>query len=248
MKGSGVFRYFARRLLDARIKIIHRVNRKNHKSEQYRKVDIILEQFHSRGGLKHEFQAYKLFSLMKILKQENPKTILELGTGSTTPVFADYVRESDDRYYTGVDESKKWLRNSMEMAGVRNDGRFRFNWAKKVTLDVYDYVMDKIPVVQSASIIFTGKTSFHILCDFGRKHKIDTIRFLLQKFLRNSPLSKVYTIEAKRKSGIPNLDLSPNKIRGNYITLHSLSLIGLRCMEIPYLQLKNFDPRKAILK
>ncbi len=126
-----------------------------------------------------------------------------------------------------------------------NDG---IKWARKVTADVFDYVMDKMPIVRKANIIFTGKTSFHVVCDFGRKMKIDTIRFMLRKFLQNSTLSKTYTIEAKRRPGVPNLDLSPNKLRGNYITLHSLSIIGLRCMEVPYTQLGSFDPRKARIK
>jgi hypothetical protein len=120
-----------------------------------------------------------------------------------------------------------------------------FAWAKRATGDVYEYVMDKVPLIKKTSIRFTGKSSFHIVCDFGKKLKIDTIRHLLQNFLRNSELSKVYTIEAKRRAGIPNLDLSPNKLRGNYITLNSLSIVGLRCVEVPYNKLKVFDPRMA---
>ena len=120
-----------------------------------------------------------------------------------------------------------------------------FSWAKKTTLDVYDFVMDKMPLVKTASIRFTGKSSFHVICDFGKKMKVDTIRFLLRQFLQNSPLSKVYTIEAKRRPGIPNLDLSPNKLRGAFITLNSLSIIGLKCMEIPYNKVNTFEPRMA---
>jgi len=122
-----------------------------------------------------------------------------------------------------------------------------FGWAKRVTSDVYNYVIDKMPIVRKAEIRFTGKTSFHIICDFGRKMKIDAIRFLLQKFLRESPLARVYTVEGKRRAGIPNLDLSPNKIRGAYITKHSLSIWGLKCQEVNYLQLSSFDPRKAMI-
>ena len=122
-----------------------------------------------------------------------------------------------------------------------------FVWARKVTSDVYNYVIDNIPIIRKAEIRFTGKTSFHIVCDFGRKMKIDTTRFLLQKFLRESPLSKVYTVEGKRKAGIPNLDLSPNKIRGAYITKHSLSIFGLKCQEVNYGQLGSFDPRRAMI-
>jgi len=123
-----------------------------------------------------------------------------------------------------------------------------FRWAKQAAGAVFDYVMDKMPLVKTASIIYTGKTSFHIVCDFNQKMKIDTMRFMLQKFLRNSELSKVYTIEAKRRAGIPNLDLSPNKIRGNYITLNSLSILGLRCMEVPYNKLSSFNPQMARIK
>ena len=120
-----------------------------------------------------------------------------------------------------------------------------FRWAKEVTNRVYNFVMDKVPIIKSASIRFTGKKSFHIKCDFGRKMKIDSIRFLLRKFLRESELSRVYTIEGKRRPGIPNLDMAPNKFRGNYITLNSLSVWGLRCVEVPYLSLMRFDPRMA---
>ncbi len=123
-----------------------------------------------------------------------------------------------------------------------------FRWAKEATFRVYDFVMEKMPVVRTASIRFTGKNSFHIKCDFGRKMKIDVIRFLLRKFLRESELSKVYTVEGRRRAGIPNLDMSPNKFRGNYITLDSLSVWGLKCMEVPYSSLMSFDPRKAKFK
>ena len=123
-----------------------------------------------------------------------------------------------------------------------------FKWAKEVTRRVYDFVMDKMPIVRTASIRFTGKNSFHIKCEFGRKMKIDTIRFLLGKFLRDSELSKVYTIEGKRRPGVPNLDMAPNKLRGNYITLNSLSVLGLKCMEVPYTSLMSFNPIRAKIK
>lgn len=120
-----------------------------------------------------------------------------------------------------------------------------FAWARKVTADVYEFVMDKMPAVRSAQIRFTGKNSFHIVCDFGRKMKIDSIRFLLQRLLQQSDLSKVYTISGKRRAGIPNLDMAPNKFRGNYITLNSLSIWGLKCEEVPYNKLMSFNPMRA---
>lgn len=122
-----------------------------------------------------------------------------------------------------------------------------FGWAKEVTRNVYDFVMDKMPIVRSAQIRFTGKTSFHIVCNFKGRQKIDAIRFLLTKFLRNSDLAKIYSIEGKRRAGIPNLDMAPNKHRGNYTTLNALSVWGLKCMEVPYQSLMRFDPRQARL-
>ena len=123
-----------------------------------------------------------------------------------------------------------------------------FKWAKEVTRRVYDFVMDEMPIIRTASIRFTGKNSFHIKCDFGRKMKIDVIRFLLSKFLRESKLSRVYTVGGKRRPGVPNLDMAPNKLRGNYITLDSLSIWGLKCMEIDYSSLMRFDPMQARFK
>ena len=122
-----------------------------------------------------------------------------------------------------------------------------FKWAQIVTRDVYEFVMDKMPIVRGAQIRYTGKHSFHIKCDFNRKMKIDVIRFLLRKFLQESDLTGKYTLEYRRRPGIPNLDLAPNKQRGNYITLNALSVLGLKSMEIPFQSIMNFDPRQARL-
>ena len=153
-----------------------------------------------------------------------------------------------DKMITGRTVSIHSAMSSYENIGIIDidihpgDG---FAWAKKVTSQVYEFVMDKMPIVQTAQIRFTGKQSFHIVCSFRQKMKIDTIRFLLQKFLRQSDLARVYTIEGKRRPGIPNLDMAPNKVNGNFITLNSLSIWGLRCMEVPYTKLKSFEPSHA---
>lgn len=123
-----------------------------------------------------------------------------------------------------------------------------FNWSTKATYDVFDFVMDQMPLVRKVDVYYTGKTSFHIVCDFNKKMKIDSIRFLLRKFFSGSNVSKVYSVDYKRQRGIPNIDLSINKLRGNYITLHSLSTIGLRCMPVEYNQIRNFNPRSARIK
>lgn len=162
--------------------------------------------------------------------------------------FIRLTQKNYDEIITGRTVSIHSAMGSYEEFGIididvhPNDG---FNWARKVTHDVYDFVMDKIPVLRSASIRYTGKTSFHIVCDFGRKAKIDSIKHVLNTFLSKSDLSRVYQIGGKRRSGVPNLDLDRNCLRCNFITLHSLSILGLRCMEVSYQELLSFNPTKA---
>jgi len=193
-------------------------------------------------------QTTKNRDLSVLIMTELNKPIIRRNVGGKT---IRITPQNYDKIITGRTIGFYSAMTSIEQYGIIDvdiDPGDGFHWAKKVTADVYNFVMDKMPLVRKVHIIFTGKTSFHIICDFGRKMRIDTIRFLLKKFLQNSELSKAYTIEAKRRPGIPNLDLSPNKVRGNYITLHSLSIIGLRCMEVPYTQLKNFNPIKGRIK
>ncbi|MCF8019807.1 MAG: hypothetical protein K9L62_10390 [Vallitaleaceae bacterium] len=193
-------------------------------------------------------QATKNRDLTALIMIQPNKPILRRNLGGKT---IRLTPQNYDQIITGRTVGFYSSMTSMEQIGIIDidvDPRDGLKWAKQTTLDVFDFVMDKMPLVRKANIIYTGKTSFHVVCDFGKKMKIDSIRFLLQKFLRNSELSNKYTIEAKRRPGIPNLDLSPNKIRGNYITLHSLSLIGLKCMEVNYNQIISFDPRKTRIK
>lgn len=121
------------------------------------------------------------------------------------------------------------------------------NKAKNCTIDTYDE-LNKFNLVDSLNIRFTGKTSFHIICKLHRKYPINRIRNSFRDYLKSTNLEDKYTIEYKRQKNIPNIDLSPNKINGAYITLHSLSIIGLKCMNIPYTSLMRFHPNNAMIK
>jgi len=141
----------------------------------------------------------------------NPKNYDELITGRTATIYSEMA--------------------AVERFGIIDidvDPNEQFRWAKQAAIDTYEFVMDKMPIVRTASIRFT-------------------VRFLLKKFLLDSDLSKIYTIDAKRRIGVVNLDLSPNKYRGAYITLNSLSIIGLQCMEVPYQKLMSFNERNATI-
>jgi hypothetical protein len=218
---------------------------------------VVRNQFYPKGLTEQQIWDYyqsvkhplldetKLKDLMFFIAVEENKFIAKRKAGES------YIRLTPQNYnsiITGRTVSIHSAMRQYEEFGIIDidvDPTDGFRWAKKVTLDTYDYIMDKVPVVKKVSIRFTGKTSFHIVCDFERKMKVDTIRHLLETFLRSSPLVRAYTVSGKRTPGVPNLDLHPNKIRGNYISLYSLSILGLRCMDIPYRDLLKFDPRMA---
>lgn len=175
------------------------------------------------------------------------KNIIRRKTTGGQPIFLN--QKNFDDVVTGRTISFHASMNPQSRYGIidvdisPNDS---FRDAREATLNTYDYVMDKMTFIRSSKIQFTGKKSFHIVCDFGRTTRADTIRFMLEKFLKQSPLAKVYTInEKKSQPGIPNLDLNRNAFRANHISLYSLSVWGLKSMEVGYNQIMNFDPRRA---
>ena len=119
-----------------------------------------------------------------------------------------------------------------------------FRFAKKATMDVYNSI-SKLPILSEIKLKFTGKESFHVICYTRQKNKIDNLKILAKNHLENDPNLRNYTIQHKRNPNVPNLDLSPNKINGAYITTNSLSIWGLKCMELSYNEMKNFVPSRA---
>jgi len=105
-------------------------------SGDYQIIDSYVRKYRTLGGLKHCYQHYKLFCLGRLLKDEKPGSIIEFGTGSSTIVFADYVRNNPGTHLTCVDESEQWLENSREIAGISDsDDRFRMIAADRLFLN-----------------------------------------------------------------------------------------------------------------
>jgi hypothetical protein len=73
---------------------------------------------------------------------------------------------------------------------------------------------------------------------------------MFSNYLERSDLNKKYFIDEMRRrdKSIPNLDLSQNKWRGGYIALHSLSVLGLRCMKVDPGKVHSFKKEDAIIK
>lgn len=221
---------------------------------------ILKNKIYSRGLREIDVWNYYQSVKPKLLAQtKNQDLMFVLMADMNKPVIRRNVKgrtirltpQNYDQIITGRTLSIHTAMSSTSTFGIVDvdvDERDGLSWAKKATKDTYDFIMDKVPVVKKAQIRFTGKSSFHIICDFERRMKVDTMRFLLQKFLSDSELTRLYTVAGKRRPGVPNLDLGRNCLRCNHVTLHALSIWGMKCMEVPYMRLDVFNPREAIIK
>lgn len=122
-----------------------------------------------------------------------------------------------------------------------------FDQAKEATEILYD-LFERVKFVYDLSIRFTGKDSFHIKIDFRHYYKIEYIKDLLNDFLIEKNIDKKYTISHRRAKNIPNIDLNRNVFNAGYITLHSLAVTGLKCIEVKNSRLRNFKKDFAKIK
>lgn len=216
---------------------------------------ILKNKFYPKGLREIDVWNYYQKEKFKILKETQGRDLmLAVMTEINKPVLlrrgtqTQFIRLNTSNYdnivHSRIISIYSTMRRAEDIAIIDIDCE-NFKRAQVATIEAFEFVVTKLPMVQTVKIKFTGKTSFHICCKLGKKYNIDSIRMLMRKFLLESDLAKKYTIEHKRIRGIPNLDLSPNKFRGAYITLYSLSIIGLKCMEIDHGRLLSFDPHHA---
>ena len=146
---------------------LHRKSRKKHKAT-YERIDAILAEYRLQGGLNNIWQDYKLFSLWQILHQRHPLNILELGAGTSTAVFAAYVRDHRGVTLTSVDEEPRWLKTATEISQITlGDKRFDLRSSPKqdhvflkhkasryasVPQKEYDFVFIDGPTIKDASL------------------------------------------------------------------------------------------------
>lgn len=174
-----------------------------------------------------------------VMVDVNKEVVLRKGK---TTRFLRLNSKNYDNMITGRTVSIHSTMKQSENFGIIDIDTDDFDDAKLAALKVYNYMTKSY----STSIRFTGKNSFHIICEFNREKNIDDIKYEFQNHLRKSDLIKDYTVSYKRTKSIPNLDLAPNKFRGGYITLHSLSTIGLKCIEVDPRRIMSF--RKELTK
>lgn len=173
--------------------------------------------------------------------------ILVLRHGKTTRYVRLNRGNFDDVFHARM-LSVHCSMHEVERFGIIDIDCNDFKRAKQATKDTYDFVTESVPFIESAFIKYTGKNSFHIVCAFKRDLYVDRAKILLRNYLEKGPLQQ-YTIDEVRRAdtSIPNLDLSPNKYRGGYIALHSLSTIGLKCVKVEYRKVSGFKKEDAII-
>jgi predicted O-methyltransferase YrrM len=96
--------------------------------EKHKEAEEVLRRYRREGStLRHRYQEYKLVSLISLLNDVAPKTILELGAGSTTAIFANYIRRVPGTRLSSVDEHNWYLDQARRVAEVEKlDSRFTF--------------------------------------------------------------------------------------------------------------------------
>lgn len=132
MLGLSGLSYRFRKWLISRV---HERDRSNNGND-YVFIDEVINRFRTAGGLKHDFQGYKLRQLIHVLEVYRPRSVLELGSGSSTAIFANYIRRTSNGRLVSVDESRQWLNNARNLAEVdAADGRFVWMEAKTKICD-----------------------------------------------------------------------------------------------------------------
>lgn len=150
----------------------------------------------------------------------------------------------DDEIHGRVVGIHSAMKRTEDIAVVDIDSD-KFDIAKQAAFDGYKVLSKRTMIIDDIQVRFTGKGGFHLFCKLNKRISIDSIRLLFKKILSTAPELGEYTVEYKRTPGKANFDLAPNKFRGNFITLYSLSTTGLRCMEVKVNALKSFKREMA---
>lgn len=108
----------------------HKDHRRKFASE-YREIDNILAAFRAAGGLKGEFQAYKLWELSRLLDCFKPKVILEFGSGSSTAIAALYAAQHQSAVVS-YDESNFWIENTRALIDQPSEAKLNLVQSNRV--------------------------------------------------------------------------------------------------------------------
>lgn len=82
----------------------------------------------SLGGLNHVHQAMRLLELSRLVARYRPGSVLELGAGTTTAVFAQHIEPGPDGYprVVSMEEETHWLEMTRRIVPVELHSRVQF--------------------------------------------------------------------------------------------------------------------------
>jgi hypothetical protein len=215
---------------------------------------IIRNTYYPRGLTEDDLYSYYMKNKNVILRQtEDRKVMFFLGLETGDPIVkrktstGDFIKLNNSNYkdlITGRTLSIHSTMKQRENFGIVDVDCNDFSKAKKATGEVFD-ALKIFPEIKNLQIRYTGKDSFHIICHFKYVADIDTLRSMLKLKLNTLFKDKYEVAYHKKIPGKVNLDLSSNKYHGGFITLGSLSVFGLKCMEIPRNRLSSFRKEDA---
>jgi hypothetical protein len=220
---------------------------------------ILKNKFYPKGLTEEKIWNHYISNKSSILNQLNGRNaIFVIFPDINKPIIRRKLKNNStirlnsnnyNKLITGRTVTIYGVMNQYESFGILDIDCQDWRTAKISTMRLYEYALKNIPIIHSIKIKYTGKSSFHLICNFGKNIKIDTIRYLLQKSLENKEILKNFTVNQKsRNPKIPNIDLSPNKLNGGYIIFESLSILGLKCVELDYADCFNFQKENVKIK
>ncbi len=103
---------------------------RNAPHDEVKRVEGILSFVHTKGGSDFALQIYKMLSLSQLCRELQPKTILEIGSGASTPIFASYAANNNASIIS-IEEHQEWLATSQELVKRFGDsGAVQFQISK----------------------------------------------------------------------------------------------------------------------
>lgn len=219
---------------------------------------VIKNEYYPKGLLEIDIWNYYQKVKNRLLKETLGKTIIVFFATNVNQFIVirkdksgRFVRLTPSDYDTIVSGRSISFHSVMDKYssyGIVDIDTDNFLQAKVLTSELYN-LFYRAKFVHDVSIRFTGKDSFHLKIDFKFDYSMQYIKDKLRTFLEDNQnkISIDYTIAGRRSKNIPNLDLQRNVYNVGHISLHSLAVTGLRCIEVSRRQIQMFRKDFAII-
>ena len=217
---------------------------------------VIKNEYYPKGLREIDIWNYYQKNKNKLLKETLGKTLIVFFATNVNQFIVIRKNKSEglvrlnpsdyDTVVSGRSVSFHYVMDKYSDYGIIDIDINNFTKAKEITTELYS-LYSTAKFVYDLSIRFTGKESFHIKVDFRAKYPIEYIREKIHDFLmeNRNKIGIDFTISHKRSPHIPNIDLNRNIYNAGHISLYSLAVTGLKCMEVGPRQIRWFRKEDA---